>query len=100
MIVLIGDLLWPDGMKGTSIICGTSISINNFVHDVGKGGVFLNNYEAENVVIKENTLLSSHQYFAPIYLNGGNLYETTIDSNTFNRVLTGHPLGTNYIMLH
>ena len=68
---------------------------NNTAKNLGDGGVYLNNPDAENVVIKENVFITGSAY-TPIYLNGGNLSETLIDGNILNRVVVGHPTGTNY----
>jgi hypothetical protein len=70
---------------------------NNITMNLSNGGVFLNNPYAEGVVIKNNLFKKGGAY-TPIYLNGGNLSKTSIFGNVLNRIVPGHPTGTNYYL--
>ena len=73
--------------------------VNNTTYNIGDGGIYLNNGEAENVVVANNIFGGgANPYSVPIYVNGANLEETTIDHNLLNRIVSGHPTGTNYIV--
>jgi len=74
--------------------------IYNTVYNTGDGGIYLNNGEAQNVVVVNNIFATDSAYAGstPIYVNGGNLSKTTLDHNLLNRVVKGQPTGTNYII--
>ncbi|MDR3587313.1 MAG: right-handed parallel beta-helix repeat-containing protein [Desulfosporosinus sp.] len=60
--------------------------INNTAYNIGQGGIYLNNSEAKNVVVVHNTFgVGKLSSYVPIYINGENLTETTIDDNVLNR---------------
>ncbi|SHF17359.1 right-handed parallel beta-helix repeat-containing protein [Alkalibacter saccharofermentans] len=72
--------------------------VDNKLTGISRSGIYLNNPDAINVVIKGNQIQGTSSY-VPIRLNGGNLSETVIDGNYFDRISGDHPVGTNYNML-
>ncbi len=73
---------------------------NNLTYNITDGNIYLNNKEAKNIIITGNILGGgTSQYCSPIYLNGGNLKETTIDTNFISTIVKKQPIGTNYTLL-
>lgn len=73
--------------------------LNNTLYNIGDGDLYLNNSEAKNVVVVNNILGGgTHSACTPIYVNGANLKETTIDHNLLFRIASGHPTGTNSVV--
>ncbi|MDR3587316.1 MAG: right-handed parallel beta-helix repeat-containing protein [Desulfosporosinus sp.] len=83
---------YTHAMQGISFIYNT-------IYNIGDGGIYLNNGEANNVVITNNIFSAGSQTSSvPIYVNGANLKQTTIDYNLLNRIASGQPTGTHYIV--
>jgi polygalacturonase len=72
--------------------------MENELAEIKVTGIYLNNPDARNVSVKGNIIQGRLSYI-PIKLNGGNLDETVIDGNYFDKLVEGQPVGTNYKML-
>lgn len=93
-----------NGLEVTNYGTGNGHAMDRitFNHNILSGtigkGMYLCNPEAKNVVITNN-VFGGTSTSIPIFNYGANLNETTIDGNTLNRIVEGHPTGTNYTLL-
>lgn len=85
------------GHIGYSTPMDNIIFNQNKLSKITKKGIFLNNPEAKNVMITNN-ILDGVASSIPIYMDGGDITETFIKGNTLNRVVRGHPTGTDYVL--
>lgn len=85
------------GGKGNTHAINDVCFKDNTTFNIGDGGIYLNNGEAHKIVIANN-FFGGSQSSIPIFVKGANLEDTTIDNNTLNRVVSGYPTGSNYMI--
>ena len=71
---------------------------NNKLSKTQLVGMYLDNPEANNVYINNNTF-DGESSCTPIYLSRGTLEQVTIEGNSLNQIIKGQPTGTNYALL-